>query len=139
MRPERLGASMPAFGPTAPAPAVERVPAMHQYVLCLLRRAPSRPPIPEEEAERIQTAHLAHLDRLRRAGEAIVYGPIEEDADLRGIVVYRDGPIDRVRPLADADPAVAHGRLVAELWTWSAADGLRLGPPLAPAPPDDPE
>ena len=129
---------MPAFGPTAPAPAVERVPVLHQYVLCLLRRAPDRAPIPEEEAERIQTAHLAHLDRLRRAGEAIISGPIEEDADLRGIVIYRDGPIDRVRALAEADPAVARGRLVVELWTWNAVAGLRIGPPPAPEPPDEP-
>jgi len=110
---------------------------MHRYVLGLLWRVPDRPVLPQEELDRIQTAHLAHWNRLMHAGEVVVFGPIEEEGDLRGIILFRDGPTERVRPFADADPAVQRHRLTVDLLTWYAAEGLRLGP-VEPSPPFDP-
>jgi uncharacterized protein len=115
------------------------VPEMHAYVLGLLRRVPDRPVIPQEEAERIQTAHVAHLNRLMQAGEIVIFGEIEEEGDLRGVVLFRQGSIERVRPLAEADPAVLHRRLTVDLYTWNAPDGLPLGTAAPPDPPDEPE
>ena len=116
----------------------ERIPEMHRYVVALLRRAPDRVAISEVEAERIQAGHLAHLERLRRTGDLTVAGTIEQESDLREVLVFREGPIERIRPLAEADPVVQRRRLVVELFEWTAPAGLRLGPAPRPEPIDEP-
>ncbi|MCI4354415.1 MAG: hypothetical protein L3K06_03515 [Thermoplasmata archaeon] len=116
----------------------ERIPEMHRYVLGLFRRVPDRVAISEEESARIEAAHLAHLARLKHSGDLVVWGAIEEESDLRGMLIFRDGPIERVRALAEADPAVQHRRLLIELFTCEAQAGLRIGPPPRPEPDDEP-
>jgi uncharacterized protein YciI len=120
------------------AAATERVPEMHRYVLGLLRRVANRPVISQEQSDQIDSTHLAHLERLRHVGELLSYGPIEEESDLRAILLFRDGPVERVRPIAENDPAVLHGRLTVELFTWTGAAGLRIGPSPVPEPVDEP-
>jgi len=114
---------------TTPPSETEKLPEMTHYVVGLLRRAPERPPITEDEAERIQEGHLAHLARLKAAGDLLIYGPFEEDTDLRGILIFPTASLDRARELSDTDPAVTHGRLAVSLYTWNAQAGLRIGPP----------
>jgi uncharacterized protein len=119
------------MGPTAPSspsPETERLPVMTHYVLGLFRRAPGRLPVPEDEAERIQEGHLAHLRRLRESGDLIASGPFEEDADLRGVLLFSTASVDRARKLTNSDPALTNGRLVLDLYTWYAPAGLRVAP-----------
>jgi uncharacterized protein len=93
---------------------------------------PNRPAISEEEADRIQEAHLAHLRRLRESGELITTGPLEEDVDIRGFMVFSTPSVEHARALMEsADAALLHGRLTLELYTWYAPAGLRVGPPMA--------
>ena len=114
---------------TTPQTETEKLPEMTRYVVGLLRRAPERPAISEEEAERIQEGHLAHLRRLKEAGNLIISGPFEEDTDLRGVLIFPTPSVDQARELEATDPAVAHSRLVVNFYTWYAPAGLRLGPP----------
>jgi uncharacterized protein len=87
----------------------------------------------EEEENRLQEAHLAHLRTLREVGDLIVYGPLEGDSDLRGILIFRTASIDRARELMREDPWVVRGALVLELFSWFAAAGLQVGgSPLSP-------
>jgi uncharacterized protein len=114
---------------------MDRLPAMSHYVLGLLRRG-VRPPLMSTKAEnRLQEAHLAHLRRLKEQGDLIVYGPIEGNSDLRGILVFRTESLDRARDLMRNDPWVIRGALVLELFSWFAPTGLEIRVP-APSPPD---
>jgi uncharacterized protein YciI len=105
---------------------------MTRYVLGLYRRVPGRPTISEAEAERIQEGHLAMIRHLSEAGEVLAAGPFEEDTDLRGVLLFATGSVERARDLVRADPAVVNGRLHLDLHTWYAPSGLRV----APVPPD---
>lgn len=107
---------------------MDRLPAMTHYVLGLLRRPSNLPTISPEEVERIQEAHLAHLRHLSETGELIAVGPLEEDVDIRGILIFSTPSVDRARELSEPDPALIHGRLVLNLYTWFAPAGLRVGP-----------
>ncbi|MCI4352347.1 MAG: YciI family protein [Thermoplasmata archaeon] len=127
----------PPSDPTPPT-ETEKLPATTRYVLGLLRRAPNRPAVSEEEAERIQEGHLAHIRRLEKAGKIIVSGPFEGDGDLRGVLIFSASSFDDVRGLTESDPALMNGRLVLNLYTWVAPAGLRIGPPRA-VPVDDPD
>jgi uncharacterized protein YciI len=101
---------------------------MTHYVLGLYRRVPGRPTIPDEEADRIQEAHLAKLRGLKETGAMIVSGPLEEDSDLRGVLIFNTGSVEEARQLIRDDPAVTGGRLTVDLYTWFAPVGLRVVP-----------
>jgi uncharacterized protein YciI len=79
-----------------------------------------------EEGDRIQEAHLAHLRSLRESGELIAAGPLEEDTDLRGILIFRSDSVVKVRELMKPDPALQRGVLLLDLYRWFAPAGLQV-------------
>lgn len=103
---------------------MDRLPLMAHYAVGFLRRPPGPPPLTEEEANRLQEAHLAHLRQLVERGEVIAVGPFEEETDLRGMLVFRTSSLDHARELMRDDPAIRAGRLSLELRTWWAAAAL---------------
>lgn len=106
-------------------PPVE--PRLVTYYLALLRAGPHRSQ-PEAEAERIQAAHLAHLNALTQAGKRVAGGPFLHDGVLRGMSVYAVS-LDEARRLANADPAVKAGRLVVDFYSWTVAEGVFAAKP----------
>ena len=106
-----------------------------KYHMVFLRRPAEPAKLEAERAEGLQRAHLAHLNRMWTEGFAHVAGPFDAPADepLRGIVLFRgDLTIERVRELAEADPAVRAGRLEVHVLPWyTAKDALDFMPPPA--------
>ena len=80
-----------------------------RYTLVLLRRPRDAPDLPDAELERLQEAHLAHLDSLREHG-LLVSGPFldQEDESLRGMCLFR-GSTKQARELMAADRSVQAG------------------------------
>jgi uncharacterized protein YciI len=98
---------------------------MQQYFIAFLKRGPNREQN-EEEANKIQEAHLAHLGKMYELGYADISGPFGDDGDIRGITIYNVPTLQMVDSLANADPAVKAGRLVIEIHPWWAAKGFPL-------------
>jgi uncharacterized protein YciI len=94
------------------------------YSLVLLRRGPRAHEFDEEELERLQAQHLAHLDAMHERGVLLVAGPFrdQEEESYRGIAVYRTG-LAETRALAEADPSVRAGRMRVEVLTWLTKPG----------------
>jgi uncharacterized protein len=94
---------------------------LESYSFVLLRSGPRSTAYDDDDAEadRLQGAHLAHLDEMRRAGKLLLAGPFSDRTDetLRGLCVYGCG-LDEARALAESDPSVQAGRLAVELMTW---------------------
>jgi uncharacterized protein YciI len=97
---------------------------LESYAFALLRRPTGAPVYPEEELERIQEEHLAHLAGLARAGTLLAAGPFSDQADeaLRGLCVFATS-VGEARELLARDPAVLAGRLEADVMTWSTEKG----------------
>ena len=96
----------------------EHVALARRHTLVLLMTGPRRDHS-DDEAERIQQAHLRHLVGLHKRGELVVNGPVlDATSSVRGISVYRTDDLDLVRAWVDADPAVAAGRLTATVLPW---------------------
>jgi|ERR1700691_1794134 uncharacterized protein YciI len=95
--------------PSSDAPTFE----LDRFELVLLKRPSSSSMISDEEADRLQELHLAHLQGLTASGDIRAAGPFDEQVDqsLRGMAIYQTGSIERTRELATADPAVVAGRL----------------------------
>ncbi|MFC6155245.1 YciI family protein [Kribbella jiaozuonensis] len=104
-------------------------PGMESLTLVLLRRPATPTDFTEDEADRIQQAHLDFLDGKRAAGVMGAAGPFRDHDDqvLRGLCVYRTG-LEEARKHAAEDPAVQAGMLEAEVITWWFRDGeISLG------------
>ncbi len=99
------------------------------YALVLLRRGPRAAEFSDDELERLQSEHLAHLAALRERGVLLTAGPFRDqhDESLRGLCVYRTG-LDEARRFAEHDPAVQAGRMEVEAMTWLTEKGALVFP-----------
>jgi len=99
------------------------------YSLVLLRRGPRALEFSDEELDRLQAAHLAHLDAMRERGVLLTAGPFldQEDETFRGICIYRTG-LEETRELANGDPSVQAGRMRVEVVTWLTQAGEGVFP-----------
>ena len=98
---------------------------MQQYFIAFLKRGPNRSQN-EEEANKLQIAHLAHLGKMYELGYADISGPFGDDGDIRGITIYNVPTLKVADSLANSDPMVKAGRLVIEMHPWWAAKGFPL-------------
>jgi len=98
---------------------------MQQYFIAFLKRGPNRSQS-EEEANKLQEAHLAHLGKMYELGYADISGPFGDDGDIRGITIYNTPTFEMADSLANSDPMVKAGRLVIEMHPWWAAKGFLL-------------
>jgi uncharacterized protein YciI len=64
--------------------------------------------------------HAVYLSKLAASGQALLSGPISGDDDLRALVILKAGSSDEAQKLASADPAVAGGRLKADVLAFAA-------------------
>jgi uncharacterized protein len=108
---------------------------LDSYTFVLLRRPPDAPDLPEEQLERLQQQHLAHLDAMRDRGALVLAGPFSEQPDeaWRGFCLYVT-PLEETRALAEQDPVVRADRLALDVFTWWTKKGALPGPrPAAPS------
>ena len=76
------------------------------------------------ELDRLQEAHLAHIDGMRGDGHLVAAGPIDDGSDVRGISVLRVESLERAVQLAAADPSVCAGQLAIEVHPWYVPTGI---------------
>ncbi len=98
---------------------------MQQYFIAFLKRGTNRSQN-QEEADSLQTLHLAHLARMYELGFADISGPFGDDGDIRGITIYNTPTLEMADSLAHLDPMVKSGRLVIEIHPWWAGKGFPL-------------
>lgn len=98
---------------------------MQQYYMVFLKSGPTRNQDSTEAAE-LQKKHLAHLTRLYEEGYTSLTGPMGDDGDIRGIVVFNTATQKEADSLANLDPMVKAGRLVVEVHPWWVAKGGKL-------------
>ncbi|NNF19480.1 MAG: hypothetical protein HKN61_06850 [Flavobacteriaceae bacterium] len=98
---------------------------MQQYFLVLLRKGPNRAS-DKQEADSLQELHLQHMGRMYEEGYADLMGPFGDDGDIRGIIIYNTPTIEIADSLANLDPLIQSGGLVAEIHPWWAGKGFGL-------------
>jgi uncharacterized protein len=97
---------------------------LESYTFVLLRRGPRAFEYGEEELDRLQAAHLAHLDSMRERGALLLAGPFREQPDetLRGFCIYGTD-LEETRALVAADPSIQAGRMAADVMVWLTKRG----------------
>ena len=100
---------------------------MKTYVMAFLKAGPNRNR-PREEAQKLQAAHRANINRLAREGKLVVAGPFADDGDLRGIYIFDVATVAEAEALTKSDPAIQAGQLVMELHPWYGTAALMTVP-----------
>ena len=119
-----LVAAFATFAQDQPEPKYE----MDRYVVAILRRGPASSQS-QEEAQKIQNGHMAHIRHMAAVGKLIVAGPFTgNNADARGMFIFK-ATLEEAKALTEQDPAVKAGRLVMDLYPWFAGKGLRVDQP----------
>jgi uncharacterized protein YciI len=97
---------------------------LERFSFVLLRRGPRADGFSEEELDRLQKAHLAHLDAMKERGVMAVAGPFSEQPDetwRRLLPVH--GGAGETRRLAESDPSVQAGRMAVQVFNWWTKKG----------------
>ena len=113
--------------------AAEPPPNMTTYFFGVLMKGPKWSAEATPERTAIQDGHMAHLGAMWKAGKLVLAGPLADDGDWRGVLIYRTKTLEEAQRLASDDPAVKAGRLVVTMHPWMIERGI-LPDPLEGAP-----
>jgi len=108
--------------------ADELPPNMTTYYFGVLMRGEKWTPTKTPETAKIQEGHMGHLDAMWKAGKLVLAGPLMDDTEWRGILIYRTKTIEEAQKLADDDPAVKAGRLKVTMHPWLVQRGILPDP-----------
>ncbi|UWX04674.1 hypothetical protein H1235_08525 [Pseudoxanthomonas sp. NC8] len=103
---------------------------MRQYVLVVLKTGPRR--MPDGAARDAMFAgHFANMERLSEEGRLVLAGPFMKDpAGWRGLFVFAVADVEEARRLAESDPVIVNGEMVAEYHPWYGSAANMLLPEL---------
>lgn len=82
---------------------------MKTYVMAFLKAGPNRSR-PRGEAQKLQAAHRANIDRLAAEGRLIPAGAFADDGDLRGFYIFDVATVAEAEALTKTDPAIQAGQ-----------------------------
>ena len=102
---------------------------MRMYTLVMLTPGP-RKDIPQAERDSLFRGHMANIGRMAEAGQLVLAGPFEKNADYAGLYVFTTPTIEETRPLLQSDPAIAGGALGVQLYEWYGSAALLELPAL---------
>lgn len=98
---------------------------MKTYYMAFLKKGPNRGG-DSTEVQKIQAAHLAHINKMVEDKKLVIAGPFLDDGDIRGIFIFNVETMEEAIALTEADPAVQAGRLIMEIHPWWGAKGSCL-------------
>lgn len=98
---------------------------MKTYYMAFLKKGPNRGG-DSTEVQKIQAAHLAHINKMVEDKKLVIAGPFLDDGDIRGIFIFNVETMEEAIALTEADPAVKAGRLIMEIHPWWGAKGSCL-------------
>lgn len=127
-------AAQDAATPAFDAATAERVGAdangMRRYVLVILKTGPT--PVTDTDARKAMFAgHFANMERLAKAGKLALAGPFgRNDVGWRGLFLLAVDDVGAARELAETDPVIVQGEMVAEYHPWFGSAAAMLVPEL---------
>lgn len=99
---------------------------MKSYYMLIYLRGDRAQEFSEEELEKIQQGHLAHINEMAKEKVVIMAGPFEGDDNKRGILVFDLATEEEVIAWVEQDPSIQAGRLSYEIHKWWAEKGTCL-------------
>lgn len=98
---------------------------MQKYFMVFLKTGPNRNQ-DSATVNELQKQHLEYLNKIAEEGYASLFGPFEDDGEIRGIVVFNTPTREMADSLARLNPMVQAGRLAVEVHPWWVSKGGKL-------------
>ena len=95
-----------------------------EFHMALLKRGPKVMPRNWPIAP-LRQQHLSYIKGLLDSGKAVIAGPVKDDPELRGVLIFRARSADEARSWMMADPAVAAGFFAVEMHPWWSEDVMK--------------
>jgi uncharacterized protein YciI len=73
----------------------------------------------------LRTQHIANVVNLLESGKAVIAGPLGDEGDIAGVLIFRAQSADEARGWAENDPAVKAGFFAAEMHPWWSEDVMK--------------
>lgn len=80
------------------------------------------------ELAKLQQNHLAHIFSLIDSDKAAIVGPLLDNQEIRGIIVFNTDSIELARTWESVDPAIQAGRFSMQYTKWFADKGIMKHP-----------
>lgn len=96
-----------------------------EFHMALLKKGPGWTAANTDATAELHQKHIAYVTSLLESGKATIAGPLTDDGEIRGLYILRAQSADEAKAWANADPAVATGRLVVEMHPWWAEDVMK--------------
>ena len=115
-----------AFSQDSPKP--DPAYKMTTFVMGFLVKGPvwTNDKIPD--LEKLQQNHITHIFSLINSNKAAIAGPLLDNQNLRGIIVFNTDSIELAQSWESADPAIQTGRLSVQFTKWFAGEGVMKHP-----------
>src|SRR2546423_7313172 len=110
------------FASTALALAQEQQHKLVQFQMAILKKGPAWEATKAEDRNSILHQHLGNVIALLDSGKLVIAGPFDDGGDVAGLFIFRTASTDEAKTLADADPGVKAGLMVAEMHPWWSED-----------------
>lgn len=120
--------ALPALAQQVP-PADEVMKAVSRgkaYTMVLLHKGPNRGKETAEAGKKTQMAHLQYLFSLKARGILPIFGPFDDDGDIRGIGISPLTDTTELRKIFAEDPHVKAGNLIVRFRPWFGLPGDSL-------------
>lgn len=98
---------------------------MRSYVLVILKTGPT--PLPKgEKRDAMFKGHFANIERLANEGKLAVAGPFDNVDGWRGLFILAVKDIEEAKKLAETDPVIVNGEMIAEYHKLYSSAALML-------------
>ncbi len=98
---------------------------MRLYVLCILKTGPKDSKIKGSRRETIFKGHMANIQKLAKEGKLALAGPFgKNDITFRGLFIFAVATVEEAKKLAQTDPVLSSGVMVAEFVPWYGSAAL---------------
>ena len=92
-----------------------------EFHMALLKRGPKW----SNDAAQVLQQHGAYAQSLLESGQAVIAGPVKDDAELVGVYIFRSKSADEAKSWVMNDPAVVAGQLLPEMHPWWSEDIMK--------------
>jgi uncharacterized protein YciI len=101
-----------------------------KYFIAFLHKGPKFSALPEDSPERKlnHERHVAYIDQMRAAGKMLIFGPILDGGDLRGMYVFKAASLEEAREWANQEPSVKIGMIEMKVYAWLGPSSLAGAP-----------
>ena len=73
----------------------------------------------------MRSGHIANVMSLLESGKAVIAGPLADESDIAGVLIFRAKSAEEARAWAENDPALKAGFFVAEMHPWWSEDVMK--------------